>query len=104
MSRTFVCNASDIPDNGMKGFEVAGKRVLIAKVGDRFYAYQGLCPHQGALLDAGIFDGSVLTCHQHMWQWNIETGDPVGLAEASLHRYDVEVDNTAIYVIEPSAL
>jgi toluene monooxygenase system ferredoxin subunit len=104
MSRTFICNASDIPDNGMKGYEVAGKRVLIAKSGDRFYAYQGLCPHQSALLDEGIFDGSVLTCHQHMWQWNIATGDPVGLAEIPIRRYDVEVDNTAIYLIESGDL
>ena len=76
MSRTFVCNANDIPDNGMKGFEVGDKRVLIAKSGHRFYAYQGLCPHQNALLDEGMLDGTVLTCHQHMWQGTSRPATP----------------------------
>jgi toluene monooxygenase system ferredoxin subunit len=104
MSRTLVCNTSEIPDNGMKGCDVGGRRVLIAKSGDRFYAYQGLCPHQEVCLDEGFYDGSVLTCHQHLWQWNITTGEPVGLAEAPLERYDVEVDNGALYVLDASAL
>jgi toluene monooxygenase system ferredoxin subunit len=104
MPRTLVCQTSDIPDNGMKGYEVGGRRVLIAKSGEHFYAYQGLCPHQEVCLDEGFFDGSVLTCHQHLWQWNIATGEAVGLAEAPLERYDVEVDNGALYVLETSAL
>jgi len=104
MSRTLVCQTSDIPENGMKGYEVAGRRVLVAKAGDRYYAYQGLCPHQEVCLDEGFFDGSVLTCHQHLWQWKIATGEPVGLAEAPLARYDVEVDNGALYVLETGAL
>jgi toluene monooxygenase system ferredoxin subunit len=104
MGRTLVGKTSEIPENGMKGYDVAGRRVLIAQSGDRYYAYQGLCPHQDVCLDEGFYDGSVLTCHQHLWQWNIATGEPVGLAEAPLERYQVEVDNGDLYVVEASAL
>ena len=104
MARTLVCKVSEIPENGMKGCDVAGRRVLIAQSGDRYYAYQGLCPHQEVCLDEGIYDGAVLTCHQHLWQWNIATGEPVGLAEAPLQCYDLEVANGEIYVVESSAL
>ena len=104
MSRILVCKAADIPENGMKGYETAGRRVLVAQSGDRYYAYQGLCPHQDVCLDEGFYDGSVLTCHQHLWQWDITTGAAVGLAEAPLERYDVQVEHGELYVVQSNAL
>jgi toluene monooxygenase system ferredoxin subunit len=89
----------------MKGYELAGgERVLIAQSGGCYYAYQGICPHQEVLLDGGFYDGSVLTCHQHLWQWDITTGEAVGLAEAPLERYAVEVTEGDLYVIQTSAI
>jgi hypothetical protein len=29
----------------------------------------------------GFFDGKTLTCHQHLWQWDIHSGSAIGLAE-----------------------
>jgi toluene monooxygenase system ferredoxin subunit len=88
----------------MKGYELAGKRVLIAQAGDSYYAYQGLCPHQDVCLDEGFYDGAVLTCHQHLWQWDIVTGEAMGLAEAPLERYDVAVSGGEIFVVQATAL
>jgi len=105
VTQTHLCKKSDIPPNGMKAFEIAeGRKVLIANAGDCYYAYQGMCPHQEVCLDEGFYDGAVLTCHQHLWQWDITTGAPVGLAEAPLERYEVKVDGGEIYVVQPSAL
>jgi toluene monooxygenase system ferredoxin subunit len=105
VSKVFVCKVADIPDNGMKGFELAGgKRVLIAQSGAAYYAYQGICPHQEVCLDEGFYDGSVLTCHQHLWQWNITTGEAVGLAEAPLERYAVEVAEGELFVVQKGAI
>ena len=104
MSRVLVCKTADIPENGMKGYELAGRRVLIAQSEGCYYAYQGLCPHQDVCLDEGIYDGSLLTCHQHLWQWNIKTGEAVGLAEAPLERYDVQIDGDEVYVVQAGAL
>jgi toluene monooxygenase system ferredoxin subunit len=104
MSKVRVCKTDEIPANGMKGYELAGKRVLIAQAGDRFYAYQGLCPHQDVCLDEGFYDGAVLTCHQHLWQWDITTGEAMGLAESPLERYDVAVTDGEIFVVQATAL
>ena len=105
MSKVLLCKTADIPDNGMKGFELAdGKRVVIAQSGGCYYAYQGICPHQEVCLDEGFYDGSVLTCHQHLWQWDITTGEAVGLAEAPLERYVVEEAEGALYVVQTPAI
>lgn len=105
MNRVRICSASEIPTNGMKTYDTSlGIKVLIANAGDSYFAYQGLCPHQDVCLDEGFFDGSTLTCHQHLWQWDIATGAAVGLAEAPLERYELAHEDGEIFVLQSSAL
>lgn len=105
MNKVHVCKSSDIPSNGMKTYDVVGGlKVLIANAGESYYAYQGICPHQEVCLGEGIYDGSVLTCHQHLWQWDITTGEAVGLAEAPLESYEVKIEEGEIFVMRSSAL
>lgn len=105
MSKIHVCKASDIPADGMKSFDVSGGlKILIANAGPNFYAYQGICPHQEVCLGEGFFDGAVLTCHQHLWQWDITSGAAVGLAEAPLESYPLDIVEGEIYIMQASAL
>lgn len=105
MSKIRVCNTAEIPSNGMKEYDIeGGLKVLIANAGDRYYAYQGICPHQDVNLGEGYYDGAVLTCHQHLWQWDISSGKEIGLAEAPLEKYEVLVEDGEIFVVQSSAL
>jgi toluene monooxygenase system ferredoxin subunit len=81
-----------------------GLKVLIASSGEEYFACQATCPHQDVSLAEGLYDGSVLTCHQHLWQWDIRSGSPLGLAEMPLDCFKVEVDNDSIYIDTPGAL
>ena len=80
MSKRFVCLRNQIPANGMLECEAEGLKLLVANSGDRYFAYQAMCPHQDVPLCEGMYDGSVLTCHQHLWQWDIRTGAAIGFA------------------------
>lgn len=105
MSKIRICNSAEIPTNGMKGYDIeGGLKILIANAGDCYYAYQGICPHQEVCLAEGYYDGAVLTCHQHLWQWDITTGKAIGLAEAPLEKYEVKVEDGEIFVLQSSAL
>src|SRR5664279_1476622 len=105
MQKRFVCLREHIPANGMVQCETeSGLKLLVANAGTDYFAYQATCPHQDVPLCEGLYDGSVLTCHQHLWQWDIRTGAPMGLAEAPLERYDVTVEGDAIYVGSQGAL
>jgi toluene monooxygenase system ferredoxin subunit len=105
MSKTFVCPRSQVPANGMTECAVeGGLKLLVANAGDEYFAYQAMCPHQDVALCEGVYDGSVLTCHQHLWQWDIRTGAAIGLAEAPLEGFPVQVDGDSIYVVAQSAL
>ena len=105
MARKFVCRRADVPANGMAAFDAGeGLKVLIASSGEEYFACQATCPHQDVSLAEGLFDGSVLTCHQHLWQWDIRSGSPRGLAEMPLDCFKVEVDKDSIYIDTPGAL
>ena len=41
-------------------------------------AYQGRCPHQGALLGEGELDGGELVCRNHRWRFDALTGERRG--------------------------
>lgn len=100
-----VCKLSDIPTNGIKDFVIeGGENVLIANFSERYYAYGGKCPHQGTCLAEGFYDGAVLTCSKHLWQWDITSGKPIGLAEAPLEGYQVEIEDGEIFVRQANAL
>src|SRR5258706_13058574 len=105
MSKTFVCPKSQVPPNGMVECAVDGRvKLLVANAGDDYFAYQAICPHQDVPLCEGLYDGAVLTCHQHLWQWDIRTGAPIGLAEAPLESFPVQVEGDSIYFVAQSAL
>ena len=81
-----------------------GLKLLVVNAGDDYFAYQAMCPHQEVPLCEGLYDGAVLTCHQHLWQWDIRTGAPMGLAEQALESFPVKVEGDSLYVVAQSAL
>ena len=102
MANASICKVSDVPVNAIRQFETTGSaKVCIANGGDRFYACQAYCPHRGVALCEGAFDGEVLTCLEHLWQWNLRrNGEPVGFAETPLKTYDVEVIGDEVCLTE----
>jgi (2Fe-2S) ferredoxin/nitrite reductase/ring-hydroxylating ferredoxin subunit len=95
---TRVCASADVPANGMKEFAVDGVGVLVVHTGAAFAAFQAMCPHEAVPLEAGVHDGCVLTCLEHMWQFDIPTGAPLGDAQEGLKRYPVKEEQGALYV------
>jgi nitrite reductase/ring-hydroxylating ferredoxin subunit/(2Fe-2S) ferredoxin len=93
-----VCRSDEVPVNGMKQFSVDGVDVLIIHAGDRFAAYQALCPHETVPLEQGVHDGCVLTCLEHLWQFDIQTGSPLGDAEVGLKGYRLKEERGELYV------
>ena len=99
MARRVVCKVADVPQNGLKEVEVeGGLKLVVANSGGEFFGFQATCPHQDVPLCEGVFDGSTLTCHMHLWQWNVRTGAPLGLAEAPLQKYSLAVEGDSLYL------
>jgi len=99
MTKRLVCRVAEVPENGLKECEVdGGLRLVVANAGGEFFGFQAVCPHQDVPLCEGLFDGATLTCHMHLWQWDVRTGSPLGLAEAPLQRYPLAVEGDSLYL------
>jgi toluene monooxygenase system ferredoxin subunit len=91
--------ADAIPSGEMKAFLVGGVGVLVARLtDDEYVAFQALCPHELVPLDQGLVQGSTLTCLEHMWQWNLRSGAPLGEAEEALRRYPLKQEDGSLFV------
>ena len=60
---------NEIPDGGCKIVEVNERlRVAVFRVGERCAAINNRCPHRGASLGEGEFDGTTVKCPLHSFE------------------------------------
>src|SRR5262245_24035912 len=99
MAREFLCRLHDVPRDSLKEVKSErGRKVCVIRAGEALYACQSACPHEGVALCDGVFEGTTLTCLEHLWQWDICSGDPLGKAEHPLRVFPVETDGDAVYI------
>jgi 3-phenylpropionate/trans-cinnamate dioxygenase ferredoxin subunit len=69
--------ASEFKDGMMKEVEIQGKKILLARVKDKYYAANSKCPHFGGNLSKGSLEGTVVTCPLHGSQFDLTDGHVV---------------------------
>jgi len=77
------------------------RRVSIARVGDRLYAFDDLCTCGDAPcpLSGGLLTGTTLMCQCHGSRFDITTGAVIdGPATEPLTRYDVQEVDGGMYI------
>lgn len=94
-----VCTAGEIAAQDMAAFFVDGWEVLVLRDGDgELHAVDGTCPHEDFPLVHGVFDGTVLTCANHLWSFDATTGQGINPPTRRLTKYAVKVDEGEVYV------
>jgi nitrite reductase/ring-hydroxylating ferredoxin subunit/(2Fe-2S) ferredoxin len=93
-----VCAAADVPVNTIKEVAANGTRVVVLNTGSGFVAYEAMCPHEAIPLADGVCDGAVLTCLEHMWQFDVKTGAPMGDAQEGLKGFPLKEEKGDLYV------
>jgi toluene monooxygenase system ferredoxin subunit len=99
-----VCAPGDVPQDGMKEFTLDdASKVLIVSAGDEYFAYQALCPHEAVSLADGVHDGAIITCLEHLWQFDLKTGAPLGDSDTGLTGYRLKQEDGALHVWKEGA-
>jgi len=94
-----VAHITEIPDGGMKSFNVGGTCMLLAREGQDVWAVGGHCTHQGAPLAEGVRVGRKVICPWHHAMFDLATGEhcePPG--EGRLMKFPVTVRNGTIMI------
>ncbi len=93
-----VASLSELEPGSAKAVEVAGRLIALFNVGGTIYALDNTCLHQGGPLGEGILDGEVIMCPWHMWEYNVRTGEKVGVPEMKVESFAVRVEGNDIKV------
>ena len=64
----------ELAEGTMKEGIIEGQGILLAKVGDRYYATDNRYPHMGARLSNGSLAGTVVTRPRHSSQFDLSNG------------------------------
>lgn len=95
--------AATLPIGGSKMFAVGERQVAVFNHAGELHAVENRCPHQGAPLQRGKFEGSVVTCPLHGWQFDVTTGEGVGRPGTAVERYPVQFDGDDLLIELPEA-
>ncbi|MCX6009673.1 MAG: Rieske 2Fe-2S domain-containing protein [Chloroflexi bacterium] len=68
---------SEFKDGMMKEIVVQDNRILLARIGGKYYATANRCPHFGGNLSRGRLEGTVVTCPLHGSQFDLTDGHVV---------------------------
>ena len=69
-----VGSTEEIKDGGKKKAIANGQEIMVARMGNSYYAIDNRCPHFGGDLSAGILEGTTITCPRHGSQFDIRDG------------------------------
>ena len=79
-SETFILVAqlSELKGDGPFALSANEADIVLVKSRGNWRAFEGRCPHQGALLGEGELDGSALVCRNHRWRFSVSSGQREG--------------------------
>ncbi len=87
-ARVRVARAAAITEGMPHAVSANGADLVLLRTKHGLRAFQGRCPHQGALLAEGEIDGDELVCRNHRWRFDTDDGHRVGGLEC-LTRFPV---------------
>lgn len=90
---------ADIPENGNRAFQVAGREILIARTAMGVFAIGGVCTHQHQKLEGGKMKACYIFCPMHGIRFDMRDGKPSGtLTDKPLPSWPVTVEDGIVYV------
>jgi cytochrome P450/nitrite reductase/ring-hydroxylating ferredoxin subunit len=76
---TPIARSSELAGPGPHAASAGGRELVVVRTASGgLKAFEGRCPHQGALLGEGELDGTTLVCRNHRWRFSVETGQREG--------------------------
>lgn len=72
-----VGKAEQVRTGQLAAFDVDGRRVAVANVDGRYYAFDDVCTHEYCSLAEGELEGMMVTCPCHGGQFDVASGAAV---------------------------
>ncbi len=94
-----ICRLDDVEPSSMTSVTSSETEFLVLRgENNEILVVPPSCPHMRTRLCDGFFDGVLLTCSQHLWQWSVRDGSMQGIAEAPLAIYPSKVEGGEVLI------
>ena len=97
------CRADELPEGEVKSRLLGELPVAVARHAGRLRAFGALCPHQHYDLAEGILERGGIACPQHLWRFELDTGECRMIPGARVPVYGVDERDGWIVVELPRA-
>jgi cytochrome P450/nitrite reductase/ring-hydroxylating ferredoxin subunit len=77
-----VARVDELVGRGPFAVTANGLDIALVRISSGWRAFEGRCPHQGALLGEGEVEGDNIVCRNHRWRFSIDSGQRDGGAES----------------------
>ena len=104
MTKIKVAKATELAPGKMMGLDIQGKKIVLANIGGKYYAMDGLCTHMAGHLWEGKLEGMTVKCPRHGSEFDLATGKNtkkpwLPFAKAfDLSTYQVTVEGDDLYL------
>ncbi len=97
---TTVAQTSDLKTNQMMLVRAKSERVVLARDGEQYLAFEDRCPHRGGSLAGGVMACGTVHCPWHGSQFDVRSGAlQAGPATKRLGTFNVEVKGTDVRLL-----
>ncbi|HYW20382.1 MAG TPA: NifU family protein [Nodularia sp. (in: cyanobacteria)] len=90
-----------IPESGILTGKVGKNALILYRQGENVTCYLNACPHLATPLAMGKLDHGILTCASHGFQYNLETGECLTVADVQLQSYPVQIKGEKVFIKLP---
>jgi len=98
-----VATVSEVPEGTLKGFEVAGQKLVVAHTSDSFYAVVDECTHDMAPISTGQIAGNEIICPRHHARFDLKTGAvkaPPAIVPIDTLELKIDGDDILVFIDE----
>ena len=96
-----VATVGDVPDDSMIPVTVGDEEIVLAKIGDRYFAIDGWCTHAAGMLSEGFLYPAAfeIECPIHEGMFDLRSGEVTSPPpEDAITVYEVRVEGGDILV------
>jgi nitrite reductase/ring-hydroxylating ferredoxin subunit len=93
-----VASTAECPPGSATEIVAAGEVIALFNVEGRYYALDGICPHQGGPLGKGELCGQIITCPWHGWQFDVVSGQHLVNESIRHRRFAVKIEDGRVLV------
>jgi nitrite reductase/ring-hydroxylating ferredoxin subunit len=94
-----IASRGDVAPGSGRTVRADGRQFALLNVEGELIAIDDACPHMRASLSGGEIEGRTVTCSWHGWQFDLDSGQCLGVEWARVRRYPLRLEGDQVFLI-----